>query len=295
MNEIMKGLKFGLPNYCKGKMKTYISILFMFLLMPSIQALAQGNVNSCPILDFEFEKESFLIGTLNDYMGHPQIFTVGRDSSYIMKILKDSAFVESVNALNMDVLDVLKGADANYQFIDGYSQNEKNLALLIQSLFSDEFSDLYMIDGEKGIRLHSTSLAEIINNYYDYKAGSSTTVFFDTIYQGSLKHEKLQTISQKLSFLAGAILRDGYQSESEGYYLSMPNSLSKAKLCSELLLEFKCNNIVHKRYVDYIPSGNTVSFEPSEIISKLIEKVKTIKENLENDEAAKLALIAKIE
>ncbi|MDR1583623.1 MAG: hypothetical protein LBS55_10285 [Prevotellaceae bacterium] len=236
-----------------------------------------------------------MIGTLNDYHGHPQTFTVGRDSSLIMKMLKDSAVVESLNA---DNIDVMKNADAQYQFIDGYSPNEKNLALLIQSLLGDNFSDLYMIDGNKGIiRLHSASLSEIINNYYDYTDKGGKTVFLDIVYRGSLKPEKLQTISQKLSFLAGAMLRDGYQSESEGYHFSMPNSVSKAKLCSELLLEFKCNNIVHKRYVDYIPIGNTVYFEPSEIISKLIEKVKTVKENLENDEIAKakLALVAKIE
>ncbi|MDR1582978.1 MAG: hypothetical protein LBS55_06930 [Prevotellaceae bacterium] len=257
-----------------------------------LNRLAQGDVNSEIVHEFEFDKESFLIGTLSDYMGHQQTFTVGRDSSFIMNMLKDSSFVEGVKASNIDLM---ANADAKYQFIDGYSPNEKNLALLIQALFAGEFSDLYMTDGDKGIRLHSAFLAKIINNYYDYRAGSSKTVFLDTIYQGYLKPEKLQTISQKLSFLTGAMLRDGYQSESEGYYLSMPNSVSKAKLCSELLLEFKCNNIVYKRYVDYIPCGNMVYFEPSEIISKLIEKVKTVKENLENDEAAKLALIAKIE
>jgi hypothetical protein len=275
-------------------MKTKI-VLFILLLIPAMKSSAQEDVNLCTGSDFIFEKESFLIGTLDDYWGHQQTFTVGRDSSWVMRLLKDSTGKKEPDTNNMDLSDLMKDADAEYQLIDGYFPHEKNLALLIQSLFDDEFSDLYMIDNNrdgKCIRLHSASLAETVNGYYDYRAGWKKTIFFDTVYQGYLKSEKLQTVSGKLSFLAGAILRYGHKSESEEYYLSMPNSLSKAKLCSELLLEFGCNNIVHKRYVSNIPCENKVYFEPSETISKLIEKVKTVKENLGNSEAAKLTLVS---
>ncbi|MDR1583275.1 MAG: hypothetical protein LBS55_08475 [Prevotellaceae bacterium] len=258
-----------------------------------LNRLAQGYVNSEIVHEFEFDKESFLIGTLDDYMGHQQTFTIGQDSSsFLINELK--------KANNIDILkQAMESAGDYYQCVDSYYPGEKNLALLIHSFFSREFPDLHLVDKDcegKCIRLYSASLTEIINGYYDYEQSGSRigTLFLDTVYQGSLKPEKLQTISQKLSFLTGAMLRDGHQSRLSGYYLSMPNSRSKAKLCSELLAEFKCNNILHQRYVDRIPSGNEVYFAPSETISKLIEKVITVKENLENDEAAKSALIAKI-
>jgi hypothetical protein len=245
------------------------------------------------VVSIEVDKESFLIGTLDDYLGHQQTFTIGRDSSsFLVNELK--------KANNIDILQqAMKSAEDYYQCVDLYYPDEKNLALLIHSLFSREFSDLHLIDNGcegKCIRLYSASLTEIINNYYDYEqSGSNITVFLDTVYSGSLRPEKLQTFRQKLSFLAGAFLRDGHQSESKENYLSMPNSRSKAQLCSKLLEEFDCTNVVHEVFKDNIPCGNTVYFEPSETISKLIEKVKTIKENLENDEAAKLPLVAKIE
>jgi hypothetical protein len=256
--------------------------------------------------DFIFEKESFLIGTLNDYFGHQQTFTKYRDSS--LYLAKDSAFIKNMHEKGyFSLQEMIESADEKYRFVDSYCLIEgggKKLASLIIALFSNEYPDLHteerfprlVQDAERCISLYSESLTKIIDSYYDYKTVFSKTIFSDTVYSGYLKPEKLQTVSQKLSFLAGTMFRYLYKEiESERYFFSMPNSLSKAKLCSELLLEFKCNNIVHKRYVDYILCGNTVYFEPSETISKLIEKVKTIKENLENDEAAKLALGVKIE
>ncbi|MDR1169478.1 MAG: hypothetical protein LBK97_01425 [Prevotellaceae bacterium] len=262
--------------------------LFVLLLILGGQISAQENKDSlfAPFaVCMDVDKESFLIGTLDDYIGHQQTFTAGSDtcSFWIRELEKTN---------NSDHLQQAKeSAGYHYQLVDSYYPREKNLALWIQTLFGDEYSDLYMIDtghDGKGIRLYSASLTEIINHYYDYKlSGSNMTVFSDTVYSGSLKSERLQTVRQKLSFLAGAFLRDGYQSESKGYYLSMSNSRSKAKLCSKLLSEFDCTNVVHEVLKDHVPCGNIICFEPSETIGKLIEKVKAMKENLESDEATK--------
>jgi hypothetical protein len=262
-------------------------IHWLFALLPIVlgeQLFAQENKDNlfAPLAVYmDVDKESFLIGTLDDYIGHQQTFTLGRDSC--------SVWIKELEKTdNLHRQQAKESAGYYYRLVDGYYLQEKNLALWILSLFGDEHSDLYMIDtgyGGKCLRLHSASLSEVINSYYDYKpSGSNTTLFLDTVYSGSLKPEKLQTVRQKLSFLEGAFLRDGHQSESKGYFLSMPNSVSKAKLCAELLKEFDCTNVVHEVYRDNIPSGNTVCFEPSETIGKLIGKVKTMKENIESVE-----------
>jgi hypothetical protein len=265
--------------------------LLALLLILGISISAQENTGNreplfAPlIVRMDVDKESFLIGTLDDYMGHQQTFTAGRDSSNQMI----TTMKESNNPL---LQQVMESADWNYQCVDHYSPQKKNLALLIQALFGDEFPDLYMVDpGDEitVIRLHSASLAEVINGYYDYEPhGSHMTLFFDTVYAGILKPERFQTVRQKLSFLAGAFLRDGYQTEERGYHLSMPNSLGKAKLCTALLNEFDCTNVVHEVFKGYIPTGNIVCFEPSETIRTLIEWVKTMKESLKSDEITRM-------
>jgi hypothetical protein len=264
-------------------MNKKVFYLLAFLLAFGGRVVAQDNHDNFFI---DIDKECFLIGTLDDYSGHWQTFTLGRDSS--------SHLIMAMKKTNNPFLQqALESADWYYQFVDRYYPSGKNLALLIQSLFGNEFPDLYMVDpGDdeaKNIRLHSASLTEVINGYYDYEPqGPYTTVFTDTIYTGILKPEKFQTVRQKLSFLAGAFLHDGCQTEERGYHLSMPNSLSKAKLCAKLLEEFECTNIVHEVFEDHIPCGNLIYFEPSETIRKLIEKVKTLDEILESDEAAEM-------
>jgi hypothetical protein len=269
--------------------------LFIFLLMLTIQVSAQNGVK-----DFMFDKESFLIGTLDDTFGHQQTFTVYQDSS--MYLAKDSAFIKSMYEKGyFSLQEMIESADEKYQFVDSYCliEDGRKLALLIISLFSSEFPDLRMEkrfprlaqNVEKCISLYSKSLTKIIDSYYDYRFSSSKTIFSDTVYRGYLKPEKFQTDSQKLSFLAGTMFRYLYKEmESERYFFSMPNSLNKANLCFDLLKVFGCKNIIYERIENNCSTvvSHTVYFEPSETISKLIEKVKTVKENFENDEALKI-------
>jgi hypothetical protein len=265
--------------------------------MSAVQTSAQKDVNSRPDSSFIFDKESFLTGTLDDDLGHQQTFTVYRDSSLIMDLTKDSVFIKSMQEKGyFSLQEMIERADDKYQLVDSYCFIEwggRKLASLVISLFSNEFPDLRTEEhfpllaqnAERCISLYSESLTKIIDSYYDYRSSSSRTVFSDTVYSGYLKPEKLQTVSQKLSFLAGAMLRYLHKDEkSERYVFTMHNSLSKAKLCFELLKAFDCKNVIYERIEDFSSAVHTVYFEPSETISKLIEKVKAIREKLENNE-----------
>jgi hypothetical protein len=190
------------------------------------------------VVHVDFDKESFLIGTQDDYMGRRQTFTLFRDTTN----LPIKNFLEETAEGREHVQRFRKNAGRDLLFIHSY---RKNLTLLIQSLFSDEFPDLQILDYSELYNKHggfyndlsglsSASLREVISGYYNFKPASST-IFGDTIYLGRLNPEKFQTVRQKLSFLAGAFLQDGYHSKERGFHLSMPNSVSKAKLCAELL------------------------------------------------------------
>ena len=75
------------------------------LLFLAYSGLALGQLNLSGL-----DKQSFLISTLDDYMCHQQTFTVTTDSSY-------------------------------YEMVDVYFQNQKNIVLLIDSLFRTEYND----------------------------------------------------------------------------------------------------------------------------------------------------------
>jgi hypothetical protein len=287
-------------------MKIYIQYwLFVFFLIPKIQS-AQENINSCLDSDFVFDKESFLIGILSDISGHQQTFTSYRDSLWIRNFATDSVFIKLMSQQNISVKDMIESANEKYQFVDAFYTHtiERNLASLIHSLFIDEYPDLQVKIGVEypdshnnenvfvmngtvlpSIRLHSGLLSKRIDSYYDYKPDSAKTVFSDTVYIGYLKPEKFQTRSQKLSFLAGVMLRKYPMVDSGKYYhISMQSSLNKATLCHEFLIAFDCINVLFKHFKNYDIVVNTVYFEPSETISKLIEKVKAIRKKLENND-----------
>jgi DNA-binding transcriptional regulator WhiA len=225
-------------------MKTLLSLLFLAY---SGFALAQPDLS-------ELDKQCFLIGTLDDYMGHQQTFTATIDSSY-------------------------------YQMVDVYFQNQKNIALLIDSLFKGEYNDLYMTNSgaPKGIRLYSRTLSGKINDYYNYLPSRTFTLYHDTIYTGYIKQDHILTKSEKLSFLTGAFLRACGKTDANEYFLSIPNSAGKAKLCAKLLQEFNCPDVKHIVSKNNIPVGNLIYFKPSEEILNIIKKVEAIKNGWRKD------------
>lgn len=218
-------------------MKKLLTLLFL-----AYSGLAIGQLNLS-----RSEKYCFLVGTLSDYMGHQQTFTATTDSS-------------------------------SFQFVDMYSGEQEAIVSIIDSLFRDEHKDMQIVTVRKNqlIRLHSKSLSAVIDGYYDYKPSRSWTLVGDTIYAGYLKPDRFSTEMEKLCFLAGAYLRDGGKTDANEYYFRMYNSVSKAKLCVDLLKELNCSNVKFVTFKNRIPVGNWVSFVPSENVMEAIKEVERV-------------------
>jgi hypothetical protein len=251
-------------------MMVRILLSVIVLLAYNGQATAQDNTQyerTCSSDLFnnpDFDKECFLIGTLNDYMGHQQTFTVKTDI--------DSGFIKAYTAEQLITPD-----SSYYRMVDTYFQQEEKIALLIFSLFRDEYPDL---NKRKG-KLYSATLSKIVDGYFDYQPSGLRTIHLDTIYRGCLIKDKIATHKQKTSFLMGAFLRNGTSINSKEYVLSIPNSAGKAGLCEEILKEFDCKNVVYTIYKDYIPVGHKISFEPSEKVSKIMQTAHRLLNNLD--------------
>lgn len=224
----------------------------------------------------KYNKEIFLIGTLNDYMGYQRTFT--------------------------------NGNDFYYERIDIMSKHDLKFALFIDSLFNMNYSDITIVNNgaPQGIKMYSPTLSLKIDNYYNFESSIIRTGQGDTIYSGKLKEEKFTTNNQKLSFLLGAYLRYGENQneinsiiqllkkenlldedktyDNVSYGISIPNAHSKAKLCVEFLEDLDCKNVTYI-FRNSIPAGNFVIFKPSdkildiiyeaELLVKYIETIKT--------------------
>jgi len=239
----------------------------------------------------KYDKESFLIGTLNEYMYYQRTFSNG------------SKFYN--------------------QRVDIMSQNDLQHALFIDSLFNLDYSDITIVNNgaSQGIKIYSPTLSLKIDDYYNYVPLNIRTSQGDTIYGGHLKKEKFETEKQKLSFLLGVCLRNAAADRAisrsiADFYsrtnrdvtelqnktnqdvtnfliqslkkenlldencnfensFSFPNAPSKAKVCTELLKDLDC----HVEYVvmrDYIPVGHKVLFIPSNKILEVINEAERL-------------------
>lgn len=214
------------------------------------------------------DNDYFLIGTLSDYMGREKYKNVS-------------------------------------ERVDKYTQSEKQLCLSIDSIFRNSYTDLefsssvHKISKENEFELHSKTLAERIESFYSYKPSGRMayngqteieklnldsltktpdfyTTNFDTIYTGSLKLNVFTTENQKVSFITGAYVRFGWQTDSL-YHIRVFNSVSKVRILNDLLKELGCTNIDYEIKKGYIPTGHTVSFIPTKLLNEYFEKYKKLK------------------
>lgn len=173
----------------------------------------------------KFDMESFLVGTLDDYMGRIQ---------------------------SDDMVDI-------------YRQHDRTLAMFIDTLFSSAYNDLHIADSNapKGLTLHSKQLSKVVNAYYNYETDA-----------GTLNPDRFLTKQQKLSFIAGAILRYGViKTDIPGVYcIAFPNSQSKAGLCERFLNELGCRDVEYHIAHGHIPTGHMVYFKTSSKIHKIIRE-----------------------
>lgn len=209
------------------------------------------------------DNDYFLIGTLSDYMGRERF-----------EEIEDR--------------------------VDKYSQSEKQLCLTIDSIFKKSYPDLefsssvHKITKKDEFELYSKTLAKRIESFYSYKASgrmvyngkdeieklnldslTKTKNFyetnFDTIYTGRLKINVFEKEKQKLSFITGAYVRYGWQTDSL-YHIRVFNSISKVKILNELLMGVGCANVDYDIKKGNIPTPHTVSFSPTEQLKYYFEK-----------------------
>lgn len=237
-------------------------LLIIIAILCIVKSFGQTPNRNLSFGQFNFEKESFLIGTLDEYMGHQQTFNSTGDKFY-------------------------------YQMVDIYFQDEKKIAFLIDSLFKLENTDLHINNNgsSKGIKLYSATLSKKVDKYYIYKPSGLHTVSRDTIFSGSLKKDMIKTDEQKLSFLAGVFLRNGGTTDSKECFISIPNSPNKANLCTEFLKELNCKD-VELKILNNIPTGYWVFFEPSDKINEIIRNLKAF--DIQFKKSSELEKIKKI-
>ncbi|WP_243348813.1 hypothetical protein [Parabacteroides sp. FAFU027] len=235
----------------------------------------------------KYDKESFLLGMLDEYMGYQRVFKPGVDGF-------------------------------NYHRVDVYLKGQLGQALFIDSLFSTDCPDIFLVNNgaPKGIKLYSAALSAAIDKYFDYKPSWNKTLKGDTIYSGDLRQEMLKTEKQKLSYLLGAFMRFGNCETKEGepgkdkkimmekypdhpgihmmdridpnkkdakcikYCIETPNAPRKAQLCAQLLMELWCEEVQYIFYKGYFPSSYFAIFKPSEKIQRMIDDAEHLKSQI---------------
>ena len=192
----------------------------------------------------KIQREYFILGTLDDYMG--------------------------------------RNADPRFaKMLDRYYANEGPLLTTIDSLLKIDYSEsvynvqrnIDTLGNPMSFSIYSDTLAKKYNSYYTFKPSGSFTVDADPeldskpILLGALKPDIFKTDSVKLAFLAGTYVRFGFENDT-AYMLNMGNSLSKAKICYQLLKEFNCrpyyeilkNNIPVMHHVYFHPSAQVAAY-----------------------------------
>ncbi len=244
-------------------MKHLYYSLLCFVLLLSNPAKAQFDATT-------YDKEKFLIGTLNEYMGYDRSFTPRHSF--------------------------------DYQRIDILHQEELKNALFIDSLFQSDHPDITLVNNgaPMGIKLYSSSLSQIVDQYFDYTQSPSQS---DSVYSGRLKKDRFQTDKDKLSFLLGVYLMYGLDETKATDYLldlkqevypenryirsekvhgiSLPNSSPKAQISAELLKSLGCKKVQYVQQFG-IPYRHFVFFKPSTKVKKIIQESHRLKSEIES-------------
>lgn len=218
------------------------SLLIVILLFFSLLSDAQFNAQ-------KYDKMAFLVGSLDEFEGYQRTFTA--DDDYY------------------------------YQRVDIYTQEEIRTTMFVRHLFLQAYPDIYVVNNgvSKGIKLYSPKLSDEIDRYYNFNPSDSTTNRGDAIYTGTIKKEELETEKQKLSFLLGAFLRYGITYQD--FYLSLPASPDKAKLCAEILKDCGCSDVEYIVYEDYVPVGHKVYFKPSANVKNVMNEAERLRKYIE--------------
>lgn len=196
------------------------------LLVSFLLSWTQFNYAQQP--NIRIDNNYFLIGSLSDYMGRIHYKEIDKE-------------------------------------VDVYFKYEKALALAVDSIFKSQYQDLRLNENldTNAFELISESIANMIDQYYIYKPSGSFTMDHDTIYYGSLRKDIFKSDLQKLSFLTGVYVRFGETNDST-FCIRIHNSMSKAKICADLLKEIGCLNVEYEVLTGHIPVSHIVYFTPTD-------------------------------
>lgn len=196
--------------------------------------------------DLILDNESFLLGTLHDYMGR-------------------------------------RVSQNDEDKIDDYGSFEKSLVLKIDSLFKVNYDDLLIKKTEPvqifgyGYRINSKKLAAKINSNYTYKEYSWSQKK-DTTFYGKLKENVFENELKKISFIIGAYSHFGEQKDKR-YSLRFVNSLSKFAECEKILKELGCKKVEIK-IIKAIPTTQLIFFNPSKKLELYFEKYNYLRKEI---------------
>lgn len=260
----------------KNTTQFYRYLLLCLLLLSGLPAKAQFD-------PAKFDKESFLIGTLSEYMGYQRTFT-NKDDFY-------------------------------YQRVDIMSQQELKRAIFIDSMFHLNYADITIVNNgaPQGIKIYSPSLTEKIDEYYNYQPTGIRTTPGDTVYGGNVIKERFDTEKQKYSFLLGAALRyGGDQSRANSiiqslkndkllagdenygnlaYVFSMPNAPTKAQVCVDFLKDLGCGDVEFVSR-NTIPAGNFVVFTPNSAMLEILNEAERLRQHIEKIDTSHIEFTA---
>ena len=218
------------------------SIMKIFFYLFGLFTIVSFNQRDDLVLD----GESFLLGTVSDYMGR-EVFTNEKDK------------------------------------IEQYGFHEKCLVNKIYYLLIGEYSDLlikkFETTGDR--KICSEKLAEKINSNYNYYK-SNITQNNEPVFYGELKTNILTTELQKISFIVGAYSRFGSH-ENERYCIRLYNSMSHFNECKIILKELNCEKIEVK-IIENIPLNQLIYFKPSKEVMKYLVNYAYIRNQIEEDE-----------
>ena len=187
----------------------------------------------------------FLLGTLKDYMGRSKSKTDNEN-------------------------------------LDRYSKHEKDLVFTLFSMFNASYPDLRISSSKDSLNfnLYSKVLTKEMDEFYEYTPTSRSNQQRDTIYMGMLRKEMYQTDLQRLSFIAGVYARFGVANDS-AYCIKLFNSMSKAKVCEEILTDLKCSGVKYHTNKGYIPKSHFIYFTPNAEVMRYLEAYMPLRNKIE--------------
>ena len=182
------------------------------------------------------------------------------------------------------ILGTLSDTDGRFIYInnrdefDHYFQWEKPLVSMIDSILKANYSgmsfQLTQNQHPEGIPqyyfINSKSLCDKFNHYYKFEpTGSLTFPTGDTEYHGLLSDSIFHSEDQKLAFLAGVYVRFGEPTDT-AYCIHIPESLSKVKVCYDILKGLKCR--CSYQILNNIPTQVLVYFHPTTQVKAYLKK-----------------------